>query len=180
MDEKTTPKTIFQTALHYALLLGVSTIIVEIIGMFIPLETRLENQNTIGIVMLLFYISSTAYFIAEAIKSQRKEQEGFITLGEGVALGSWIGLFSSAIKNTWTAIYFYLMAGLQEAERVQRISLERFNVPEEQIEQQMKIAKIFLQPYILLPMNIFFGFIFTVIVGLIVAAVMQKTKEHPF
>lgn len=179
---ETTTKTPYQTALYYGAILGILTAIVTSFDSFLSTEFKVKNSGLFGLIIIIFYIVSTSYLLLLGLKAQKEQQDGFLTFGTGMNMSLWIGIVSSLVAQVWNIFRMYVLFpnSLEEVKNMQRMMYEEMGFNDAVIEQQIKMTETMMQPYIILPMNVILGTIFVIIIGLIVAAIVKKEKEHPF
>jgi hypothetical protein len=168
-----------EIAIRYGLIGGAVSIIYSLL-IFI---TDLIASGGIGFSLFNFAFSIflMVLFGVFAIQERRKNQGGYISLGEGfvVALGAMV--LSVAISSLFSYIYIqFIDPGM--VDKIVRSSakmMQKFNMPPEEMEKQLaELPKRFeLQGQ-------FIGFVinsvFGAILSLICAASMKKLQNNPF
>jgi hypothetical protein len=101
---------------------------------------------------------------------------GFMSYGQGVNISMWIGLLSAVIGSVFSYIYIkFIDAGFIEMIKQNQIEqMEGKGMSEEQIDQAMKYASMFMTPEMIFVFGLVFGFLGTVVCGLIVSIFTQK------
>lgn len=122
----------------------------------------------------------TAVIIFLAHKEFKSEGDDFMSYGQGVGIGVWIGLISSVLGSVFTYIYVkFINPGYMDFIREQQImGMEERGMSDAEIEQAMKMAESFSGPEAILIFGIIFGFIFTLIAALIVSAVTKNSRPE--
>ena len=114
----------------------------------------------------------------------KKSNDGFMSYGQGVSLGSLLTLIGSAISAGFSVIYIQFIDPnfIQRTLATSRTMLEETypNFSDEQIEASLKFSEQFMQPYVMFPVSVIFLTIIGVIFSLIVAAFIKKTNPSPF
>ena len=172
-NQEITPK---QIMLNYGLLLGFASILISVTNYAIG-----DIYKPHWIVSIIGTIISIL-FIAMGIKKIKEINNGYLALGEAIKTGLGITLVSAIIF----VVYFFVFTNFIETEFYVRMLevkeqaiLEQFpNMPDEQFDATMDIQKKLNGPIftsgILLIINLLFGLIISLIVGLI----MKKTDEE--
>ncbi len=173
MENKTTSKSI---ALNYGLILGFTTIIISVITYIIdmPLKTGWIS----GLLGIIVMIALT--FLG--IKKFKETNDGFLSLSEALKVGIGIALIGGIIASLYQLVFLSYIDP-EYISRVQELQLEQAveNNPEmsdEQIQMMKDMGSKFSSPWIsfagALIGNLLFGFIFSLIGGLI----LKKTREN--
>jgi hypothetical protein len=117
-----------------------------------------------------------AFVIFLAHKYFKDNGDGFMSYGQGVGIGFWAGLVSSALSATFTFIYVkfidasFVEAILRKAEE----DMQAKGQSQAQIEQAMPYVEMFTSPAALFGFGLVFGIIGSVIIALIVSIFTQK------
>lgn len=178
--ENINQRTPFQVALHYATLLSLTSVVMSLVMFFFP--ESWTKSTLISILFSIIYFGILIGFLSSALNQYKREQGGFISFGQGMNIIAWLGLISSSISTVWSYIFYYYLnpAFFVNAKQMALAQLEAQDAPENMIEMQMKMLDVIYTPQVFLPTGFIFGFIFMIIIGLIVSAVVKKEKEHPF
>lgn len=109
----------------------------------------------------------------------KKDNNGFMTFGEGLKIGVGIGLIAGIIG----IIFNQILAGVIDPEMMDKameyqrgMLMETTKMTPEQIDAQMEIGKKFTTP----SMQIIFGLIYSIVVSLLLSlipALILKRKE---
>ncbi len=165
MNENNPP--VLKSTLNYGVMLGLSLVMVQLLLWMFDATT---NQ-----VLGLLSIPITVAGIALATKSFRDhEQEGFISYGRALGIGTLTVMFSSVITSVFTyLLYTVIDPGLMD--KIYAATEEAYyesGLPEDQIEIAMQMAKRFSNPVIMSVMGFFggtfFGFIFSLITSIFI------------
>ena len=167
------PKT-SKIGLNYGIILGVVLILIQVImyvtGMFFE-----GKQWPMYVYYLIFPVT-----IILGIKTYKANNGGFLTLGQALKVGISIAAISGLLFAIYNAI-FNLVIDPGFAEQMLDITREKLaenpNMTEEQIEMSIDWARKLGGPVIggafFIVMSVFFGFIYSLIGGLI----MQKKQD---
>lgn len=156
-------------ALNYGLLLGLASVALSVVAYV--MGVHLERPWWVSVLGFVFMI----IFIVLGIKSFKKDNGSFLSLGEAIK----VGLAISVIAGIIGAIYNYVfmnfiepdfVAQMLEVTREQMIE-QNPSITEDQLEMSLSITEKFMSPVIMAAFGIiitlFFGFIFSLISGLI-------------
>jgi len=161
-------------ALNYGVLWGLGSIVLSVV-MYITGQ-HLDGgwiQTLIGIIIM---IAAIVY----GLKAFKKENEGFMSLGEAIKTGLAISVIAAIIG----AIYFYVFANFIEPDFLNQLlenTREKMieqnpDMPAEQLEMSLDITAKMMQPWIMMSFSIigtlFFGFLTSLIGG----AIMKQNR----
>jgi hypothetical protein len=150
-----------------------------VIGIFIQLiefvrETHLDNSKISGAVSII----SVIVFISLGIKKFKTLNNGLISMGQGLKIGMGITLISLVISVLYMLVFTnFIDPGFKESALEKSVSdWNEQGMSEDKIEQYSEYAKeyFYLSLYgIITVFSLFFGFIISLITGLI----MKRTEE---
>jgi len=162
-------KSSIKFGLLYALFFILWTLLSYALGM-----ERMEHGQLIGFVAT-FLISILC--ISMGIKEEReKERQGFITYGQAFKTGMIITSISTLIYSVFSWFYFaYINTGMIDFVKTKQMEkMQERGMDTREVEQAMRYSEPFMTP----GWFVFWGFIVTLLVGiivtLIVSAIMQK------
>jgi hypothetical protein len=118
----------------------------------------------------------TFIIIFLAHKYFKDNGDGFMTYGQGIGISFWSGLVSAVISS----IFFYIFIKFIDSSFLDMIKdkqiqqMEERGMSQEQIDQGMKFAGIFMKPEMMFVFGLIGGVITSVICGLIVSIFTQK------
>ncbi len=173
-----TPKaSVKKVALSYGLYLGLASIALSVITyvMGVHLE-RPWWASVLGILIMIL-------FVVYGIKAFKKDNGGFLSLGEAIK----VGLAISLIAGILGVVYNYIFMNFIEPDTInQMLEMTREqmleqnpDMPEEQMEMAMGITEKMMSPVIMAAMGIIFSLFLGFIISLITGAVIkQKRPEH--
>ncbi|HEY9005144.1 DUF4199 domain-containing protein [Ohtaekwangia sp.] len=173
MEETTNLPTVRQAGIRYGLIGGVVSIAFFII-MNVTGDVTAWYWKWIG-----YLITGVLIFLAH--KYYKDNGNGYMAYGQGIGIGVWFGIISSAISSVFSYIYMkFIDSGFADAIKEKAISdMEAKNMSEEQIEQAMKFASMFMSPEAMFIMGLIFGIIGALIIALIVSIFTQKKNPEP-
>ena len=161
MEDKVT---ISQVGLRYGIIIGLIMIVYSMILQF----TGQAANNWLGSVNYIFLIVG----IVLAHKAFKGGGDGFMSIGQGLGIGTLICVVSGVLSSIFSYLYIKfvddsMMTLIQEK---QIEAMEKQGLDDAQIEQAMEMAGKFSSPEIIFGIAIivfiFFGFILSLIVSL--------------
>ncbi len=168
MEQEITPR---QVGIKYGLITGLGYIAYYLV-LFL---THAYTNNSLSWLSNLILIGGLVF----ACREFRAGFYNTMTLKQGIAVGFWVVLLSTVLSAIFTYTYIEFDKELLEAMREQAMfDLEKQKLPEEQLEQAMKMMDWLLSPEFLAGSTLFGGIIVGMIVAIIVAAVMKKDPEN--
>ncbi len=163
MENKTT---VSQIALKYGLYLGLVFIIISMIIEFMNLD--MKTQQNLGYIN--YAIALVAIILAH--KAFKENGDGFMTIGQGLGIGTLVSLISGVISAIFTYVYIKFVDDsiLAKIKDMQIEEMEKRGMSDAEIEQAMKIAGMFTSAEMMIVWIIvgmlFVGFIISLIVSL--------------
>ena len=163
--------TVKQLGLRYGLILGLIFIVYNLILQF----TGLATNNWMSIISNLALLIT----IVMAHKAFKEGGDGYMSMGQGLGIGTLISLVSGIISSVFIFIYLKFvddsMLGLIKEKQLEQF--EKQGLSDAQIEQQMKIAEMFSGPIAILIMGIIITVFAGFIISLIVSLFTKKSKK---
>ncbi len=156
--------TVSQIGLRYGLILGLVSIV---FGMILQLTGQATN-NWLGYIGYILFI----VMIVLAHKAFKEGGDGFMSVGQGIGIGTLTSLIGGTMSSIFTFIYIKFVddSMLQMIRDKQIEAMEKQGLDDAQIEQSMQIASKFSGPVAILIIGIigavFVGFIISLIVSL--------------
>lgn len=154
--------------LSYGIILGLIAIVVNVI-MYVTGMSLEGVQWPMNIFYLIF-----AVFIFYAVSQHKKQNGNLLSLGEALKVGTLIGLISGVVTTIYVLLFNYVIAPefMSEMMEMQLDKLrENPDLTEEMIEQSRSVSEFFMNPFIfsaiVLASYTFFGFLYSLIAGLI-------------
>ncbi|MFC4635604.1 DUF4199 domain-containing protein [Dokdonia ponticola] len=155
--------------INYGLLLGVISVLLNVI--LYATNNHIQPHWSVNLIGFLIFI----IVMVTALKSFKKDNGGFMKLGEAIKIGLGVALISTLIGVVYT---YVLVNFLEPTYFEQLMSIQRDtmiesnpNMTQEQIDQSMGIAEKFSGAGIIITFQIigglFFGFIISLIAGLV-------------
>jgi hypothetical protein len=115
-----------------------------------------------------------------AHKYFKENGDGFMSYGQGVGIGFWIGLISAAISSVFTYIYAkFIDTSFITTIREKAIAdMEAQGQPQSQIDAAMPWVERFTSAEMIFFLGLFFGVLITVVVALIISIFTQKPQPE--
>jgi CDP-diglyceride synthetase len=115
-----------------------------------------------------------------AFRTFKNSNNGFMTLKEGFGIGAIISIISTLLSVIYTYIYtkFIDPDYFEVIKELQQDELAKQGIPDEQIEQSMKIIEKFMTPEIISVTALVTSIIGGLIISVIVAAIMKKESTQ--
>lgn len=164
MEEEIERVTVKQLAMKWGVILGLISV-----AYFIMLNiASLAHEQSYGYLGSIFTI---VIFIL-AHKAFKEDNGGFMSFGEGFKIGALITIISSVISSVFTYVYVKFIDGsmLELIKEKAIADMEDQGMGEEQIDQAMGFAEMFMSAEAVLIMGTIMGIIFGIIIALIVTA----------
>lgn len=172
MEEK--PSTA-KLALKWGLITGIALIIYSTI-----LYTVGGMANT-GLTLIIYVIIAAGLTLG--IREFRTLNGGYLTIGEGMGLGTLQAAVSGIISSAYSVLYTTLIdpsVREQILNQVRAKMEDQGNLTDEQIDQALEISQKFQTP----GLQLIFGILGSIVVGaifsLIISAIMRRKKDNPF
>lgn len=156
-------------AMNYGILLAIISIVLSVLAYVT--NNHIDRPWWLSVIGILV----TVLVIVYALKAFKKDNEGFMSLGEAIKVGLAISLISGII----VAIYNYIFATVIEPEYVtqvldftrEKMITDNPEMTEEQLKMAVDMTGKFMTPVMMTAFaiigSLFFGFIISLIAGLI-------------
>ena len=176
MENQTT--SLKKIALNFGVLLALLSIALQVISFV--LDAHIDRPLWLTVLQLAISIGVLVY----GIKAYKTENAGFLTIGQALKTGVAISLVAGII----TVIFNYIFINYIDPDFIQKtldFSRETMindypNLSEEQIDSSLEISKKLMSPTIMsgiaILSTLFFGFIISLVAGLI----MKKNPPNQF
>lgn len=162
--------------LNYGLLLGIFMVTLGVI-MYVT-NYHLDPHWS-------FMVISFAIFIAVVvlgIKAFKKENGGFLSLGEAIKVAVGIGLIAALLAGAWNILlatviepdYSEQMAEMQREQMVERFP----EMTDAQIEKAMEMSASFSSPWIGFATVLVMYMLFGLVLGLIAGLIMKQNRPY--
>ena len=163
------------TGIRYGVIMGTISIVYFLIFVIADLDMSkgIGRWGTTLISIVIIYLAHK-YF--------KENGDGFMSYGQGVGIGFWVGLVSAVIGNAFTYIYVkFIDDGFIAKIRENALrEMEDKGQSDEQIEMAMKVVNFMTGAEALLLIGLFFGVLVLVIIALVVSLITQKQQPEKF
>lgn len=175
---KTQTPSVKKIALNYGVLLALLTIVLQVISYV--MNAHIDRPWWLSLLQLFISVGMIIY----GIKAYKTENSGFLTLSQALKVGLAISLVAGLIS----VVFNYFFMNYIDPDFIQKSldfsreqMIEKFpEMPQEQIDSSMEISAKFMSPWIMSAIAIlstlFFGFIISLVVGLI----MKRNPPQQF
>ncbi len=163
MEDKAT---VSQIAIRYGVIIGLVFIVMGMIFQFLNLD--METYQIVGNINYAFL----AIGIVLAHKAFKEAGDGFMSLGQGLGIGTLISLIGGAMSGIFTYIYLKFIddSMLEKIRDMQIEKMEEQGLDDDAIEKAMEITDKFMNAEMMPVWTIigmlFFGFILSLIISL--------------
>ena len=159
-----------RVALKYGLIVAVGSVIYSTI---LLLTENNQNQalSSLGLIIL---VVGMVY----AMRDFKDQNEGFMSYGQGLGLGTLIAAISGLLGATFMMFYTqFIDTNLMRSTMDKtREGFEKQGMSDAQIESAMEVSEKMMSPGILFAMGVFVSILFGFIIALIVAAIMRRNR----
>ncbi|GAB3991031.1 hypothetical protein GCM10028807_19870 [Spirosoma daeguense] len=172
MNEQASPT---RTALKWGLILGIALIVYSAV-------TFLTN-NTANTWAGLVSYGITIIGLTLAMRNFRSLNNGFITYGEGLTIGTLAAAISGFISSLFSVFYTTIIdTGFMEraAEKAREQMEDQGTMSDEQIDRTISMMEKFQSPGLLFVFGVFGSILIGLVFSLIIAAFIRRTKDNPF
>lgn len=165
-----------KSVLNYGLLLGFILVVLGVV-MYV-LDYHLQPHWSFMVLTLIVFIAVVTY----GIKAFKKENGGFLSIGEAIKVGVGIALVAAIISGIWVLL---LTTVIEPGFMEQAIELERqkafANNPgltDEQWEKGLEMSEAFRGPWVTFAFTLVVDMLFGLLIGLIAGAVMKQNRPY--
>ncbi|PKQ70593.1 DUF4199 domain-containing protein [Raineya orbicola] len=165
MEQKITTT---QVGFRYGIIYGLTSIAISLITIIADLQQNFAITLLNIFVLVAFLVIPMRYF--------KSQNEGFMSFGQGMGIGSIVSALSNFILGLFILVYYRFIAKhkFEEILEKARESWEKAGMKEE----QMQMAEKFTTPEVMFVSTLIGGTIFGILISLIVSAVLQKKKPE--
>jgi hypothetical protein len=160
-------------ALRYGLICGIITVVYSLILNIT--ELALTNQ-ILGWISFLIMIAA----MVMAMREFKRQNQGFMSYGQGLSIGTIVVLVSSILGGIFTYLYVTIIdtGYIQKMRNLQVTELEKKGMTDDQIDQAMLITDKMMTPTVIPLMAIVGGLIFGFLLSLIIAAIVKHNRPE--
>ena len=167
MENQTTTT---RTALKWGVIIGIISILYSTA---IMVSGQIGNQ-VLG--YLVYLIIAVGIYLA--INDFKKENQGFISYGQGLGLGVLKCTIVGLISGFFTFAYMKFIDPTITEQMMKKAveEMEKKGLPDDQIEKAMEYSKMFMNPGVLFIVGLIGTVFIGLILSLIIAAILKKDK----
>ncbi|WP_029036510.1 DUF4199 domain-containing protein [Salinimicrobium xinjiangense] len=162
--------------LNYGLILGILLVLLGVI-MYV-LNYHLKPHWSFMVITFAVFIAVVVY----GIKGYKKENGGFLSIGEAIKVAVGIALIAAIISGLWVVVLSTILEPDYMEQAIELQKQEAFaNNPaltEEQWEKGLEMSAAFRGPWITFAFTLVVDMLFGLIVGLIAGAIMKQRRPY--
>ena len=146
----------------------------DLLGLPIMVSGQIGNQALSYIIYLIIGVG-----IYLAMNEFKKENQGFISYGQGLGVGTLMSAISGLISNFFSMAYMKFIDPTITDQIMKKAveDMEKKGMPDEQIDQAMEMAKMFMNPGAMFVLGLLGTILVGFIMSLIIAAIVKKDKS---
>jgi len=165
-----------QVALTYGLILGFVSVMIQVV--IYALGKQYEKNTYVGIASFLIL----AAFISYGIMQFKKQNDGFLSFGEGLKTGIAIALIAGLVSIIYSYVFMKFiepnfMSNMMQMQQDKMMEMNP-NMSDEQINAAMTMAKKFSSPWVIMAFGLLYSAFVGFIVSLVATLIMKKNKEE--
>jgi len=161
------------TGVRYGLIYGIISIAIFLIltTAGIDMSQGIGRWGSIIVAIVIVFLAHKYY---------KENGDGFMSYGQGIGIGFWVGLVASVISSIFTYLYIkFIDASFITTIREKAIEdMEAKGQSEEQIETAMKFVDMFTNAEAILFFGLFFGILIMIVIALIISIFTQKPQPE--
>lgn len=160
--------------INYGILLGVVSVLLNVV-MYVT-NNHLQPHWSVQIIGLLLFIA----IVVVALKAFKKENGGYMKLGQALKVGLGVALIAAIIG----AIYTYLLMTvieptyMDQVMEIQQEAMLKQDIPQEQMDAALAMSEKFSGPGIVVTFQLIAGLFFGFIISLIAGLAMKKDNPY--
>jgi hypothetical protein len=168
MENQTTTT---RTALKWGVIIGIISILYSTA---IMVSGQIGNQALSYPIYLIIGVG-----IYLAMNEFKKENQGFMSYGQGLGVGTLMSAICGIISNFFSMAYMkFIDPTITEQIMKKAIEdMEKKGIPDDQIDQAMEMSKMFMNPGAMFVMGLLGTILIGFILSLIIAAIVKKDKS---
>ncbi|HIB37132.1 DUF4199 domain-containing protein [Mesonia sp.] len=154
---------------------GLALAIYSILVLVVIYVLNIDQESSINYIFTALNIVVTIIIYSIALKTYKKENSGFISLSQALKTGMAVAVIAGLISAVYAFIHYsYIYPEFLDmiSEQQRAAMIENGQMSDEQIEQSLEMMSFTRSPFFMstatLIMNVFFGFIISLIIGLII------------
>jgi uncharacterized membrane protein YeaQ/YmgE (transglycosylase-associated protein family) len=167
-------------ALRFGAIWGASSIFMSLIGFLTDTDPNMPDTGPIKWVYMIVGLGIAVWAVAAAIKLDRNQLGGYISLGRCIGLATLMSLISGVIGAVYTLLYTQIINPdfKEQMSAAMQAQWEKQGMSEQQIEAAAGMASMFTSPLVIVVTQIIVSVIFGVIIGLIAGAIMKRDRPY--
>jgi uncharacterized membrane protein YedE/YeeE len=169
MENTSTPVSTTSVGLRYGLLTG----IVSVIYAFILLAANLEQNTALSLLSLVILVAGI--FLAH--KHYKENNNGFMSYGQGLGIGTLISLISGLLGGIFRYVYMEFIdpSAAQRGMDQARVKLEEAgNMSDAQIDQAIQMSQRFASG----PLGIVIAVLGSALIGFLISLSIAAITKH--
>lgn len=161
-----------QIGIRYGLIVALVMVVYSLILQF----AGLAMNRPLGFLTYAILIAG----MVVAHNAFKRDGDGYMTLGQGISIGMWITLVAGVISSVFSYLYLKFIddSVIQTAMDEAVTQMEERGMPDDQIDQAMKITEKFMQPGAMMLIALVTMLILGFIISLVVSAITRKTNPQ--
>jgi hypothetical protein len=161
-----------QIGIRYGLIVALVMVVYSLILQF----AGLAMNRPLGFLTYAILIAG----MVVAHNTFKRDGDGYMTLGQGISIGMWLTLVAGVISSVFSYLYLKFIddSVIQTAMDEAITQMEERGMPDDQIDQAMKITEKFMQPGAMMLIALVTMLILGFIISLVVSAITRKTNPQ--
>lgn len=162
--------------LNYGLILGLLLVVLGVL-MYV-MNYHLKPHWSFMVITFIIFISVIFY----GIKAYKKENQGFLTIGESIKVAVGIALIGAILSGLWVVVLSTVLEPDYMEQAIELQKEEAFannpNLTDEQWEKGMEMSEAFRGPWVTFAFTLVIDMLLGLIIGLIVGAIMKQKRPY--
>ena len=162
--------------LNYGVVLGIIMVVLGVI-MYVA-NAHLNPHWSYSVITFLIFIAVLSF----GIKAFKKENGGFLTLGEAIKVGVGIALIGGIIGAIWSFVlttfiepdFYVQMAEIQREQMIERFP----EMTDQQLENAAEMNAKFTKPWFTFAISIVSNLLLGLLVGLVAGLIMKQKRPY--
>jgi predicted membrane protein len=159
-----------RVALKYGVITSVAAIVYSTLLMVLG-----QNQNqALGALGFVILVAGIVF----AMRDYREQNNGFMSYGQGLGIGSLMAAIVGVISSLFTMFYIQFIDDtiIRQSIDKARADMEARGMDDSQIDQAMEITQKFMTPGVMFLVQVLTYLVIGFILSLILAAILKKDK----
>lgn len=160
-------------AIRYGVITGFISIVYSLILNITDLAFTTKALTWISFVILIAGM-------VLAMREFKRLNNGFMSFGQGLGIGTLVAVISSVLGGIFTYIYVkFIDSGyLEKMHNMQISELEEKGMNDEQIEQAISLSQKMMTPEMMMVFAIVGGLVFGFLLSLVLSAIIKNTRPE--